>query len=84
VKGKDPLILEKMPDRSHKAQAPEMLRPTGRWATQAELTKTFEDSRKATMDYIRTTKDDLRDHFFDHPAFGILHGRHWTAISGCC
>jgi hypothetical protein len=46
VKGKDQLILEKMPDRSHKAQAPEMLRPTGRWATQAELTKTFEDSRK--------------------------------------
>jgi hypothetical protein len=28
--GKDPLILEKMPDRSHKPQAPEMLRPTGR------------------------------------------------------
>ena len=70
--------------RSHKAQAPEMLRPTGRWATQAESTKTFEDSREATMDYIRTTKEDLRDHFFDHPACGILGGYHWTAISGCC
>src|SRR5580765_484785 len=30
VKGKDQLILEKVPDRSRKAQAPEMLRPTGR------------------------------------------------------
>jgi len=80
VKGKDQLILEKMPDRSHKAQAPEMLRPTGRWATQAELTKTFEDSRKATMDYIRTTNDDLRDHFFDHPAFGILDGYQWLLL----
>ena len=39
---------------SHKPQAPEMLRPTGRWATQAELTKTFEDRRKARMDCIRT------------------------------
>jgi len=29
VKGKDRLILEKMPDRSHKAQAPEILLPTG-------------------------------------------------------
>jgi predicted DNA-binding protein YlxM (UPF0122 family) len=80
VKGKDQLILEKMPDRSHKAQAPEILRPTGRWATQAELTKTFEDSRKATMDYIRTTNDDLRDHFFDHPAFGILDGYQWLLL----
>lgn len=80
VKGKDQLILERMPDRSHKAQAPEMLRPTGRWATQAELTKTFEDRRKATMDYIRTTNDDLRDHFFDHPAFGTLDGYQWLLL----
>src|SRR2546423_28819 len=58
VKSKDEMILQKMPDRSHKAQAPEFLRPTGRWATEAELTKAFEDSRKATMDYVRTTNDD--------------------------
>lgn len=80
VKGKDQLILERMPDRSHKAQAPEMLRPTGRWATEAELTMAFEDSRKANMDYIRTTNDDLRDHFFDHPAFGTLDGYQWLLL----
>jgi predicted DNA-binding protein YlxM (UPF0122 family) len=80
VKGKDQMIVERVPDRSHKAQAPEMLRPTGRWATQAELTKAFEDSRKATMDYIRTTNDDLRDHFFDHPAFGTLDGYQWLLL----
>jgi predicted DNA-binding protein YlxM (UPF0122 family) len=80
VKGKDQMIIERVPDRSHKAQAPEMLRPTGRWATQAELTKAFEDSRKATMDYIRTTNDNLRDHFFDHPAFGTLDGYQWLLL----
>jgi predicted DNA-binding protein YlxM (UPF0122 family) len=80
VKGKDQMIMERVPDRSHKAQAPEMLRPTGRWATQAELTKAFEDSRKSTMDYIRTTNDDLRDHFFDHPAFGTLDGYQWLLL----
>ncbi len=80
VKGKDQMIIERVPDRSHKAQAPEMLRPTGRWATQAELTKAFEDSRKATMGYIRTTNDDLRDHFFDHPAFGTLDGYQWLLL----
>lgn len=80
VKGKDQLILEKMPDRSHKAQAPEFLRPTSRWATEADLTKAFEDSRKTTMDYIRTTNDDLRDHFFDHPVFGPLDGYQWLLL----
>jgi uncharacterized damage-inducible protein DinB len=80
VKGKDELILQKVPDRSHKAQAPEFLRPTGRWATEADLTKAFEESRKATMDYVRTTNDDLRDHFFDHPALGTLDGYQWLLL----
>ena len=80
VKGKDEIILQRMPDRSHKAQAPEFLKPTGRWATQAELIKAFEDSRKANMDYIRTTNDDLRDHFFDHPVFGTLDGYQWLLL----
>jgi hypothetical protein len=80
VKGKDEMILQRVPDRSHKAQAPEFLRPTGRWTTEADLTKAFEESRKATIDYIRTTNDDLRDHFFDHPVFGTLDGYQWLLL----
>lgn len=80
VKGKDQVILQRMPDRSHKAQAPEILRPTGRFATEADLSKAFEDARKANMDYVRTTNDDLRDHFFDHPAFGTLDGYQWLLL----
>jgi len=80
VKGKDEMVLERIPDRTHKAQAPEFLRPTGRWATEADLTKAFEASRKATMDYIRTTSDDLRDHFFDHPVLGTLDGYQWLLL----
>jgi|CZKJ01.1.fsa_nt_gi uncharacterized damage-inducible protein DinB len=80
AKGKDEVILRRMPDRSHKAQAPESLRPTGRWATEADVTKAFEDSRAATMEYIRTTNDDLRDHFFDHPVFGTMDGYQWLLL----
>jgi uncharacterized damage-inducible protein DinB len=80
VKGKDEIVLERVPDRSHKAQAPEFLRPTGRWATEADLTNAFEESRKATMDYIRTTNDDLRDHFFDHPLLGTMDGYQWLLL----
>jgi hypothetical protein len=80
VKGKDEIILERVPDRSHKAQAPEFLRPTGRWATEADLTKAFEDSRAATMEYVRTTSDDLRDHFLDHPMLGTMDGYQWLLL----
>jgi hypothetical protein len=80
VKGKDEIIIEKVPDRSHKVQAPEILRPTGRFATEADLTKAFEEARKSNMDYIRTTNDDLRDHFFDHPMLGTLDGYQWLLL----
>jgi hypothetical protein len=80
VAGKDEIVLEKVPDRSHKAQAPEFLKPTNRWATREELTKAFEASRQATMDYIRTTNDDLRDHFGPHPAMGTLDAYQWILL----
>jgi uncharacterized damage-inducible protein DinB len=80
VKGKDEIVLQRVPDRSHKAQAPEFLRPTGRWATEASLTQAFEESRKATMDYVRTTNDDLREHFFDHPLLGTMDGYQWLLL----
>jgi hypothetical protein len=80
VKGKDQLILEKVPDRSHKAQAPDFLKPTGRWATEADLVTEFEARRAATIEYVRTTNDDLRDHFFDHPVFGAMDGYQWLLL----
>jgi hypothetical protein len=80
VAGKDEIILTKVPDRSHKAQAPEFLKPTNRWATREELTQAFEDSRKATMDYVRTTNDDLRDHFGPHPILGPMDAYQWILL----
>ncbi len=80
VAGKDEIIMTRVPDRSHKAQAPEFLKPTNRWATREELTKAFEDSRKATMDYVRTTNDDLRDHFGPHPVFGTVDAYQWILL----
>ena len=80
VAGKDEIILTKVPDRSHKVQAPEILKPTNRFATREENIKAFEDARKATMDYVRTTQDDLRDHFGPHPALGTLDGYQWILL----
>ncbi len=42
--------------------------------------KAFEQSRESNMDYVRTTNDDLRDHFFSHPVFGPLDGYQWLLL----
>jgi hypothetical protein len=82
VKGKDELIVKMLQDRSHKATAPEPLDPTKRPMAPEDSVKLFLDSRAKTIDFIKTTQEDLRDHFFDHPvpAIGTLDGYQWLLL----
>ena len=80
VKMTDADILTRIPDRSHKAQAPEILKPTNRFANRDELVKTFDQERSQTIDYVKTTNDDLRDHFGPHPALGQLDAYQWILL----
>jgi hypothetical protein len=80
VKVTDEVILARVPDRSRKAQAPEFLKPTGRFADRAAVTKAFEDARKNTMEYVKTTQDDLRDHFGPHPMLGTMDAYQWILL----
>ena len=80
VKGKDAVIMERMVDRSHKAQAPEFLRPTHRWPTTQTLVDHFKESRERTIGYVEHTEDALRDHVFEHPAFGLLDAYQWVLL----
>lgn len=82
AKGKDELILKMMQDRSHKATAPEPLDPTKKPMPGSESVKLFLDGRAQTIDYIKTTKEDLRDHLFDHPvpAIGTLDSYQWILL----
>jgi hypothetical protein len=82
AKGKDELILTKIPDRSRKAQAPEALKPTGRWATRAALVKDFEGQRAQEIAYLAETKEDLRSHFEEHPAFKTMDAYQWLIFNG--
>jgi DinB superfamily len=81
VAGKDELILKAIPDRSRKAQAPEPLRPTGRWATRAELVKEFEATRGKELAYVKDTQDDLRNHFEEHPAMKTMDAYQWLLFN---
>jgi hypothetical protein len=71
----DNMVLEMIPDRSHKAQAPAELVPTGRW-TPAETLDHFLDSRAKTIAYLENTPD-LRAHATDSPIGQQLDGYEW-------
>jgi hypothetical protein len=83
AKGKDELIVKMLQDRSHKATAPEPIDPVKHGVmTLEESVKLFQDSRAHTIEYMKTTQEDLRDHLFDHPvpAIGTLDGYQWILL----
>jgi len=82
VAGKEEFILTKVPDRSKKAQAPEALKPTGQWATKAELVKHFKETRAKNVAYIKEHYPEMRQHFMDEPPAGLLDAYQWMLFMG--
>jgi uncharacterized damage-inducible protein DinB len=80
VRPADAKIIEVITDRSSKAQAPEFLRPTNRWSTREALRNDFEAARKRTVEYVKTTQDDLRGHSMAHPAMKTIDGYQWVLL----
>ncbi len=85
VKGKEDTLVKLLQDRSQKATAPEPIDPTKRPMAPDASVKQFLAGRTRTIEFVKTTQDDLRDHFFDHPvpAIGTLDAYQWIfLISG--
>jgi len=59
----DDRVLAQITDRSQKGQAVEPARPTGLYKTVDEAMQAFAEKRGKTIEYARTTQDDLRAHF---------------------
>ncbi|PYT93575.1 MAG: DinB family protein [Acidobacteria bacterium] len=72
VKKTDEAVLAMVPDRTHKAQAPEPLVPSNRFGSPDGSLKHFVESRSATEDFLKSTAG-LRDHVMDSP-LGKLDG----------
>src|SRR6266852_9226079 len=72
IKKADEIVLAVVPDRSHKVQAPEPLKPTNRFGSPEAAQKHFLESRAATEEYLRNTSG-LRAHLGDSP-LGKLDG----------
>jgi len=72
VKVTDEQILKRMIDRSQTFKAPEMLQPVGKFASTDAAIEAYTRRRDSTINYISTTKDDLKNHFVQHPALGTI------------
>lgn len=72
VKKTDEAVLAMVPDRTHKAQAPEALVPSNRFGSPEGAIRHFVESRAATEDFLKNTAG-LRDHVMDSP-LGKLDG----------
>jgi hypothetical protein len=75
--GKESQFAAGLTDRSKKFQAPEPLKPTGKWATEGDIVKAFNASRDRYIDWVRKTPEkDLRAHVQKSPV-GELDAHEW-------
>jgi hypothetical protein len=79
LKTVDDFVLKAVPDRSHKVQAPEPLRPTNRFGSPAASLKHFKESRAKTIEFLKTTPD-LRAHAADSPMGKQLDAYEWVLL----
>jgi hypothetical protein len=66
VKKTDEAVVAMVPDRTHKAQAPEPLVPSNRFGSPDGSVNHFVESRATTEQFLKTTTG-LRDHVMDGP-----------------
>ncbi len=81
VKTTDGFLMAALADRSHKAQAPEMVAPKGRLATREAVVAAFGAVRKTLDEQVETSRLDWRARFGPHPLFGTLDLYQWVLMS---
>jgi len=80
----DTIVLEKIPDRSIKAKAPDFIQPVGDWALPLTLGRLFRNYERL-IEYVESTPD-LREHGLEsaplkivtNGAFEIMDGYQWA------
>jgi hypothetical protein len=75
--GKTELLERVMPDRSHKAVAPEAIQPHG--LSRAEVIRRFNELRAKTIKFAQETQVPLKEHTREHPfpVFKTLNAYQW-------
>jgi DinB family protein len=77
----DDQIVRAMFDRSRRRDAPETVRPTGRWAGSDEVIGVFRTSRDGLALWLEANVEDLRRFGHPHPVLGLLDGAQWMLFA---
>ncbi len=73
------ILLQRVPDRSQKFQAPEPIQPKGEMG-RAELLDKFAAARQGTLDFVRTTQAPVKQHTAPNPLTGDANVRQWVVF----
>ncbi|HXX19813.1 MAG TPA: DinB family protein [Candidatus Acidoferrum sp.] len=77
--GRDDELVRLVAGRVQRVQAPEPVRPAGRWPHD-RLIPEFEAARKRSTDLVTTTQANLRQYLSTHPLFGDLDCYQWLLL----
>jgi DinB superfamily len=65
-------LIAKTLDRSVKYKAPDQLVPMGYFSSTDKALNYFSHKRDSIIDYLRVTRDDLKDRYFVHSSLGTI------------
>lgn len=71
LKFDDAGLVNMISDRSFKVKTQKPFEPTGKFGSYKGSLDSFKSQRKSNMKYVKSTKDDLRNHYFEFP-FGLV------------
>jgi hypothetical protein len=72
IKVTDTQVRLILTNRTGKATAPEIIKPTGRFSDIKTAMAFFDKARDKNIDLIKTTQEDLRNRYWQHPATGTI------------
>jgi hypothetical protein len=71
---REPSVLAMVTDRSQRRQAPEMVQPSGRFASLADALTDFDSTRAQVIRFAEAHYSELRTLGAQHPLFGQING----------
>jgi hypothetical protein len=80
ARGLEEQVLKLIPDRTERFQAPDFLQPAKRFENPGALMKHFEESRARSIEYLKSTSDELRNFHLDHPVIKGLDAYQWLLL----
>lgn len=78
----DGLVISRLSDRSNKVKTPPPFEPNGRWSTKQEMIDELNRSRAYLVNYIKSTKDDLRAFMSKSPVGEVDAYQHFLIVGG--